>query len=160
MTPDVNVLVAALREDHPHHRISRRWLLDRLTAAAAGEALLILPMVAAGLLRIATHPKVFNPPTPPAVALEFLETLLASPGVEYGDLGREWPAVKRLVREHGPRGNEVPDVWIAAAAQTLGTHLVAFDKEFRRYLSASEVTLLPTGVNDATTRRVRDATRI
>jgi hypothetical protein len=145
MTPDVNVLVAALREDHPHHQVGRPWLVDRLAAAASGEALVILPMVAAAMLRIATHPKIFKPPTPPSVALEFLEKLLASPGVEYGELGREWPTVKRLVREHTPRGNDIPEVWIAAAAQTLGAHLVAFDKGFRRYLSASEFTLLSTG---------------
>jgi toxin-antitoxin system PIN domain toxin len=144
MTPDVNVLVAALREDHPHHHVGRSWLLNRMAAAASGEALIILPMVASALLRIATHPKIFKPPTPPAVALEFLEKLLASPGVEYAELGREWPAMRRLVREHAPQGNDIPDVWIAAAAQTLGTHLVAFDKGFRRYLSASEFTLLPT----------------
>lgn len=143
MTPDVNVLVAALREDHPHHRVSRSWLLGRLVAAASGEALVILPMVAAAMLRIATHPKIFRPPTPPAVALEFLEKLLASPGVEYGELGREWPTMKRLVREHTPRGNDIPDVWLAAAAQTLGTPLVTFDKGFRRYLSTSDFTLLP-----------------
>lgn len=143
--PDVNVLLAALREDHPHHRVGRPWLLDRLAAAASGEALVILPMVAAAMLRIATHPKIFKPPTPPELALEFLEKLLASPGVEYGELGREWPAMKRLVREHTPRGNDIPDVWIAAAAQTLGEHLVAFDKGFQRYLSASEFTLLSTG---------------
>ena len=142
MTPDVNVLVAALREDHPHHHVARPWLLDRIAAAASGEALVILPMVATAVLRIATHPKIFVPPTPPEIALEFLEKLLASPGVEYGELGREWPAVKRLVHEHCARGNDVPDVWIAAAAATLGTRLVAFDKGFRRYLSASEFTLL------------------
>lgn len=144
MTPDVNVLVAALREDHPHHHVGRSWLLDRLAAAASGEALIILPMVAAGMLRIATHPKIFNPPTPPALALEFLEKLLSSPGVEYAELGREWPAMKRLVREHTPHGNDVPDVWIAAATQTLGIHLAAFDRGFRRFLSASEFTLLST----------------
>ena len=142
MTPDVNVLVAALREDHPNHHVARPWLLKRITAAASGEALVILPMVAVGLLRIATHPKVFVPPTPPEIALAFLEQLLAAPGVEYGELGREWPAVKRFVHDHLPRGNDVPDVWIAAAAATLGTRLVAFDKGFRRYLSASEFTLL------------------
>lgn len=26
MTPDVNVLVAASRSDHPHHAIAREWL--------------------------------------------------------------------------------------------------------------------------------------
>ncbi|HEX4051667.1 MAG TPA: TA system VapC family ribonuclease toxin [Steroidobacteraceae bacterium] len=142
MTPDVNVLLAALREDHPHHDIARSWLLARLAAAASGEGLTILPMVAADMLRVATHPKVFDPPTPPAMVLEFLEKMLAAPGVEYGELGREWPTLRRFMRERAPRGNAISDAWIAAAAQTLGVRLVAFDPDFRRYLSASEFTLL------------------
>lgn len=83
-------------------------------------------------LRVATHPKVLSPPTPPAVVLEFLERILATPGVDYAELGREWPTLRRLVREHAPKGNAVPDAWMAAAAQTLGVHLVAFDKALRR----------------------------
>jgi toxin-antitoxin system PIN domain toxin len=142
MAPDVNVLLAALREDHPHHDIARSWLLARLAAAASGEVLIILPMVAAGVLRVATHPKVFVPPTPPTVVLDFLEKIITAPGVEYGELGREWPTLRRFMRELAPRGNAIPDAWIAAAAQTLGVRLVAFDTDFRRYLSASEFTLL------------------
>jgi uncharacterized protein len=144
MAPDVNVLLAALRADHPHHEVGRAWLNARLTAAAAGESLIILPMVAIGVLRIATHPKVFRPPTPTALVLDFLDTLLGAPGVEYAELGREWPSFRRLMREHAPRGNAVPDAWIAAAAQALGTRLVAFDKDFKRYLRRSEFTLLAT----------------
>jgi len=99
-------------------------------------------MVVTGVLRVATHPKVFDPPTPPSVVVDFLEKLLAAPGVEYAELGRKWPTLRRFVREHTARGNEVPDAWIAAAAQTFGVRLVAFDKGLRRYLSASEFTLL------------------
>jgi hypothetical protein len=64
MTPDVNVLLAALRDNHPHHEVARSWLLAALTAAASGQSLVVLPMVAAGVLRVATHSKVFEPPTP------------------------------------------------------------------------------------------------
>lgn len=142
MAPDVNVLLAALRSDHPHHDLARPWLLAALTAAASGQSLVLLPMVAAGVLRLATHPKVFDPPTPLAVVLDFLDKLLSSPGVEYGELGREWPGLRRLLREHAPRGNSVPDAWIAAAAQILGVRLVTFDRGFKRYLSGSELTLL------------------
>jgi toxin-antitoxin system PIN domain toxin len=142
MTPDVNVLLAALRDDHPHHILARSWLLESLTASASGQSFVVLPMVAAGVLRIATHPKVFDPPTPLGVVLDFLDKLLSSPGVEFGELGREWVALRRLVREQGACGNSVPDAWIAAATQTLGLRLVTFDRGFRRYLSASELTLL------------------
>jgi toxin-antitoxin system PIN domain toxin len=146
MTPDVNVLLAALRDDHPHHELARSWLLAALTAAESGQSLVVLPMVAAGVLRVATHPKVFEPPTPLPVVLDFLDKLLSSPGVEYGELGREWPALRRMVRQHAACGNSVPDAWIPSAAQTLGALLVTFDKGFKRYLSASELTILTASV--------------
>ena len=38
MTPDVNVLVAASRADHPHHAMARTWLEAAVQAAGAGAA--------------------------------------------------------------------------------------------------------------------------
>ena len=60
MTPDVNVLVAASRSDHPHHGPALTWLDAALDDCEKGRALAIFPMVAAGLLRLVTHthPKV------------------------------------------------------------------------------------------------------
>ena len=42
MTPDVNVLVASYRSDHPHHQSARTWLDDAMTQAASGRASLVL----------------------------------------------------------------------------------------------------------------------
>jgi predicted nucleic acid-binding protein len=36
IAPDVNVLVAAFRADHPHHTTARIWLEQALTQAASG----------------------------------------------------------------------------------------------------------------------------
>jgi predicted nucleic acid-binding protein len=68
MTPDVNVLVAASRSDHPHHQSAITWLEAALTNCSRGERLRLLPMVAAGFLRLVTHPRVFVEPTPLAAA--------------------------------------------------------------------------------------------
>ena len=38
MTPNVNVLLAAARSDHPHHAVARAWLKHAATGAAAGSA--------------------------------------------------------------------------------------------------------------------------
>ena len=142
MTPDVNVLLAASRADHPHHSVALEWL-ERATATAdRGGSLLVLPMVIASFLRLATNPKIFPDPTPPDAAVAFIDSLLAIPGAELADLGREWPALKRLVRQHELTANDVPDAWIAAAVQTIGTPLVTFDRGFSRWLGRSELTLL------------------
>ena len=42
MTPDVNLLVAASRSDHPHYAASRAWLEQSLVMAAAGTSLILM----------------------------------------------------------------------------------------------------------------------
>lgn len=142
MTPDVNVLVAASRQDHPHHERARVWLEEALTNSAEGRTLAILPMVASGFLRLVTHPKVFVEPTPVDAALAFLRAVLDSPGVILLSLSNEWPQFERLCARHSLTGNAIPDAWIAAAAQTHHLHLATFDKGFRKLLKPSMVTLL------------------
>ncbi|MBI5937061.1 MAG: PIN domain-containing protein [Betaproteobacteria bacterium] len=142
MTPDVNVLVAASRRDHPHHAPALAWLEAALDASAAGQPLAILPMVAAGFLRLVTHPKVFLQPTPIEAAQAFLRALLDAPGVVLLPLGEEWPLFEQLCARRSLSGNAIPDAWIAAAAQSHHLHLVTFDKGFRRLMKASMVTVL------------------
>lgn len=142
MTPDVNILVAASRQDHPHHERARTWLEEALAKSGEGHSLAVLPMVASGFLRLVTHPKVFVEPTPLDAALTFLRAVMDSPGVVLPSLGGEWREFERLCAEHGLTGNAIPDAWIAAAAQHHHLHLVTFDKGFRKLLKASMVTLL------------------
>jgi toxin-antitoxin system PIN domain toxin len=142
MTPDVNVLVAASRQDHPHHAVAHAWLKMALVNSGAKQPLAILPMVASGFLRLVTHPKVFQEPTPLAAAQAFLRAILDSPGVHLPSLGDEWPEVERLCAQQGLTGNAIPDAWIAAAAHHHLLHLVTFDKGFRRLLKPSLVTVL------------------
>ncbi|MDP1654058.1 MAG: PIN domain-containing protein [Rhodocyclaceae bacterium] len=142
MTPDVNVLVAASRHDHPHHASALAWLEGALINSGEGQPLAVFPMVAAGFLRLVTHPKVFIEPTPLDAALAFLRTVLDSPGVVLPALGSEWQEFERLCAQHVLTGNAIPDAWIAAAAQHHHLHLVTFDKGFRKLLKASMVTVL------------------
>ena len=102
-------------------------------------------MVAAGFLRLATHPRVFTQPTPLPAATRFLAGVLGSPGVEMLPLGPEWPLCGRLCAEHDLTGNDIPDAWIAAAVRTSHEHLVTFDRGFRRFLAAHELTILKPG---------------
>lgn len=88
MVPDVNVLVAASRSDHPHHRIARSWLNDALAACAAGASLKLPPMVVAGFLRLVTHPRIFVTPTPVQEAVGFVDALLSICGVDMPAGGR------------------------------------------------------------------------
>ena len=142
MTPDVDVLLAASRSDHPHHVRAFEWLRDTLEACDTGGTVEILPMVAAGFVRIATNPKVFSQPTPTRQAIAFLRAILKVPGAIMPELGREWSGVERLCLDLSLTGNRIPDAWIAAAVSAGGYHLVTFDRGFRDLLRSSELTLL------------------
>ena len=144
MTPDVNVLVAASRTDHPHFDTARAWLEESLVQAAAGQGLLLLPMVVASFLRLVTHPKIFVSPTPVAAAVGFIDALLAAPGVRMPEAGAEWPRLRALCLDKDLRANDIPYAWLAAAVQHSGDHLVSFDSDFRKLLKRSELTLLPS----------------
>jgi toxin-antitoxin system PIN domain toxin len=142
MSPDLNVLLAASRTDHPHHVPALRWLEAAIAACQHGASIEILPMVAAGFLRLATNRKVFVAPVSVDDAIRFLDSLLAIPGVEMSELGREWPVLKQLSRDHNLIANDITDAWIASSVRTLGSHLVTFDRGFARLLGRTELTLL------------------
>lgn len=142
MTPDVNVLVASSRSDHPHHTVARAWMEDALAACAHGGRFTLLPMVAAGFLRVVTHPRVFTRPTPASQALEYLRAITSVPGVELQELGAEWSTVERICEEYDVKGNDIPDAWIAAATRYSNERLATFDRGFRRFLEPRELTVL------------------
>jgi len=142
MTPDVNVLVAAARGDHPHHRVARAWLEKTLAEAGSGLACTLMPMVLASFVRLVTSPKIFRRPTSIEEAIEFIDALLEHPGAELADLGPEWPRFRQLCLDKKLSGNEIPDGWLAAAVAQRGEHLVSFDRDFKKLLGRAQLTLL------------------
>lgn len=142
MTPDVNVLVAASRSDHPHHRSALTWLHGALAAAESGAAFTVMPMVLASVLRQVTSPKIFHAPTPIADAVAFVDAILAAPGVLLATLGPEWPLLRQQCLDKQLSANALPDAWLAAAVEQLGEHLVSFDKDFKKLLGRGRFTLL------------------
>lgn len=142
MTPDVNVLVAASRTDHPHHAVARVWLEEVVATTGAGMTVVLMPMVLASFLRLVTSPKVFQMATPIANAVAFVDALLASPGVQLAPLGPEWPILRQLCLDKQLVGNSLPDAWLAAAVSQVGEHLVSFDRDFRSLLTRGQFTLL------------------
>lgn len=142
MTPDVNVLVAASRTDHPHHAVARDWIEEAISASAAGSVFTLMPMVLASFLRLVTSPRIFQQATPIEDAVAFVDALVASPGVQLAPLGPEWPKLRQLCLDKHLAGNEVPDAWLSAAVAHMGEHLVSFDRDFRKLLPRGQFTLL------------------
>ena len=145
MTPDVNVLVAAARDDHPHHGVARSWLEQGVNDP--GRACTLMPMVVASFLRLVTSPRIFRRPSSIESAIGFVDDLLALPRVDMPALGPEWDRYRQLCLEKSLSGNDLPDAWLAAAVSQQGEHLVTFDKGLRRLLSRTQLTVL-RGVAD------------
>jgi toxin-antitoxin system PIN domain toxin len=141
MTPDVNVLVAASRANHPHHGDARAWLEAAVGSSETGAVLSLMPMVLTSILRRVTSPEIFQQATPIEDAVAFVDALLASLGVELASLGPEWTRLRQLCLDKQLSGPDVPDAWAVAAVVQLGEHLVSFDRDFRKLLSRSQFTL-------------------
>jgi toxin-antitoxin system PIN domain toxin len=141
MTPDVNVLVAASRSDHPCHATAKNWLEQALDTAAVAP-LVLQPMVIASYLRLVTNPRIFVNPTPIAEAMQFLDALLDMPGVSVPELGAEWPVFRTLCLKKNLSANQLPDAWLAAVVIEQGEHLASFDRDFKKLLSSKQFTRL------------------
>lgn len=128
---DVNVLVYAQREDAPNHRAYREWLERVLTG---DDAFAVSELVLSGVVRVLTHPRVFDPPTPLDRALLFVDTVrqreqcvAVAPGA------RHWEIFQRLCREAEAKGNLVPDAYLAALAIESGSEWITTDRDFSRF---------------------------
>jgi toxin-antitoxin system PIN domain toxin len=128
---DVNVLVYAHRPEAPDHDRYRAWLDE---ARSADEPLGVSPLVLSGFLRVVTHPRVFQEPTPLAVALAATEALRAGPNALAVEPGpRHWEIFTDLCRRADARGNLVPDAYLAALAIEHGGVWYSADRGFARF---------------------------
>ncbi|MGH2987086.1 MAG: type II toxin-antitoxin system VapC family toxin [Solirubrobacterales bacterium] len=129
--PDVNVLVYAHREDAVDHIEYRDWL-NR--AAQADEPLGLADVVLAGLIRVVTHPRVYDPPTPLDRALRAADALRAAPSaVPMVPGARHWVIFTRLSEAANATGNLVSDAYLAALAIETGCELITTDRDFARF---------------------------
>ncbi len=128
---DVNIVVAAHREDAEGHEEIRAWLEGEM-ASPSGVGL--SDLVLGGCLRVITHPKIFRQPTPWTAALEFVEDLRSRPEVHIFAPGADhWGIFTALCQRSGARGNLVPDAYHAALAMEWGCQWVTLDRGFARF---------------------------
>jgi len=129
---DTNILLHARREELGHHAAARRLV----KSLAEGSEPWALPWPCIyEFLRVVTHPRVFDPPTPLATALEDIDSLLASPSLTLLGEGPEHRGHLRRTIEGGDAvGNLVHDAHIAALAVEHGVaELWTLDRDFARF---------------------------
>jgi uncharacterized protein len=131
LLPDINVLVGAHRGDAPEHQTMRGWLESALLG---DEPVALCGPVMSGFLRISTHPRVFDPPTPASQAFAFLDAIRARPTVVTVREGeRHWGLLKRLCLAGNVKGALFGDAYLAATAVEHNCVLVSADRDFARF---------------------------
>lgn len=129
--PDVNVLVYASREDAIDHPEYKAWLEH---VVRGDQAYGMCDLVLSGFLRIVTHPRIFNIPTPLEAAISFVETIRSQPHCSPLAPGpAHWDIFVKLCRKTAARGNHVADAYLAALAIESGSELITADRDFSRY---------------------------
>lgn len=128
---DVNILVYAHREDTADHPAYRDWVEEAING---GGAYGVSELVLSGFVRVVTHPKVFERPTPLAVALDAVNQIRDQPqAVPVRPGSRHWAIFEKLVRSSDAKGNLVPDTYHAALANESGCDWITTDKGFLRF---------------------------
>lgn len=128
---DVNVVLAAHRDDHPHHDVARACL----EATVGGDEPFAVPdEVWAAFVRIATNRRIFGVPTPLADAFAFVHAVQAQE--MYASLAagvRRMAVFERLCADSEASGDLAADAYLAALAIERGCTLVSFDRDFARF---------------------------
>lgn len=134
---DTNVVLAAFRQDHPHHAVVRPWF----EALLEGDEDFGVPnSVWVSFLRLATHRRVFAVPAPVADAFAFVEATVArSRHVAVGPGPRHLALLRRLCEEVEATGDLVPDAALAAVATEAGGSVASLDRDFGRFAQVRTV---------------------
>jgi toxin-antitoxin system PIN domain toxin len=129
--PDVNVLVYAHRGDAPNHAAYRAWLE---AVVNSNQAYALSDLVLSGFLRIATHPRIFNPPSELAASLAFVQAIRQRPNAVLISPGpRHWAIFADLCRSAGVKGNLISDAYLAALAIESGSEWISTDRDYSRF---------------------------
>jgi toxin-antitoxin system PIN domain toxin len=128
---DVNVIVAAMREDAPNHARLKLYVEG---LRRAPEPFGLSDLVLSVALRFLTHPRVFDPPTPGHAARSYVAALRSSPNTVIVAPGpRHWELFVSLLEQTEAIGNMVSDAWCAALAIEHGCEWITSDTDFARF---------------------------
>ncbi len=129
---DTNLLVYAHREDSGWHEVAYRTI-EELAEARAPWA---IPWPCLHeFLAIATHPRLYDPPSPVAAALDQVAAWLEAPNlVLLAETEGYWATLLEMVRDGRVTGAQVHDARVAALCLHHGVEeLWSADRDFSRF---------------------------
>ena len=126
---DTNILVYAHRADSPHHQAA----VELVRGLATGNRPWGLPWPCVHeFLAVTTHPRIYRPPSPAAVAIEAITSLTTSPTVHLlSEAPDHLERLGGLLSHSGVMGPRVHDARIAAICLSHGVDaLWSADRDF------------------------------
>ena len=129
---DTNILVYAHRRDSPWHAAATKAIVS----LAEGNARWAIPWPCVHeFIGIATHPRIYSPPSSLGDALNQVDAWLESPTVEpIGEDFGYWERARELMRDGKVTGPRVHDARIAALCVLHGVReLWTADRDFGRF---------------------------
>jgi toxin-antitoxin system PIN domain toxin len=112
---DVNVLLAAIWENHPNHTRAFHWL--------EGKEVAVCPLCELGFIRISTNPKAFHAPMEKTRKL--LQQFLTERAV------RRIPDDLPAMDSHPQKTEQVTDLYLATLADKHGMKLATLDEKIK-----------------------------
>ena len=133
---DTNLLVYAHREDSPWHETA----YGRLAQLAEGRAAWAIawPCIHE-FLAIVTHPRIYNPPTPLAAAIDQVAAWLEAPSVVLlAEAAGYWEHLSPILDASRVSGAQIHDARIASICLQHGVNeLWTADRDFSRFAGLS-----------------------
>ena len=128
---DVNVVVAAHRDDHVHYAQVNEWFEDVL---AGMEPFAVPTLVWTSFLRLVTSRRVFNPPTRLEDAFAFIDAVCGQPHhLPVGPGIHHMTILRTLCEEVNAAGDLIPDAALAAIALEHDCKVASLDRDFARF---------------------------
>ena len=137
---DVNIFLNAHRVENTGHQFYHQWLQDLLEGQ---ETFCFCELILSAFVRIVTHPKIYQTPTPLPQAFDFTEQIRCQPhavGIMPG--ARHWAIFDHLCRKSKATGNLIPDAYLAALAIEAGAQWVTADQDFNAFEPELDLQLL------------------
>jgi uncharacterized protein len=129
---DTNILIYAHREEAAWHETA----YARMTELAEGRAAWAIPWPCIHeFLAIASHPRIFEPPTPLTRAMDQVEAWMESPTLSVlSESGGYWAELRAILTTGKVMGPQVHDARIAALCMQHGVReLWTADRDFGRF---------------------------
>ncbi len=135
--PDLNVWLALVVAEHPHHAAARRYWAEQRVSPALGPRVWFCRSTMLGLVRLLTQPKLMGEGVLGLTeAHAIYQQLRQTEGVGFaGDAESADALLTRWVADgQAPMPPRLwTDAWLAASAEAAGLRLVSFDADFARF---------------------------